>query len=138
MGMPRPGPGWSGVRGSTAGYSAHGACAPAGLARFPRRESAQWCKLLLCAHRTSRWQHGVEFADLGDAPMRWVCLALGLVGLGSAALRRAILRTAPARQQVSLGSRDASPPNGASYYYVRIEQADGNTAWSSPIWVTLP
>ena len=24
----------------------------------------------------------------------------------------------------------------ASYYYVRIEQADGNLAWASPMWIT--
>jgi hypothetical protein len=23
-----------------------------------------------------------------------------------------------------------------SYYYVRIEQQDGNLAWASPMWVT--
>jgi hypothetical protein len=25
---------------------------------------------------------------------------------------------------------------GEHYYYVRVEQEDGNVAWSSPIWVT--
>ena len=23
-----------------------------------------------------------------------------------------------------------------SYYYVRVEQADGNLAWASPLWIT--
>ena len=27
------------------------------------------------------------------------------------------------------------PPTGASYYYLRIEQEDGEMIWSSPIWV---
>ena len=37
-----------------------------------------------------------------------------------------------------------SPPvpdgNGAAlvYYYVRVVQADGRTAWSSPVWFTVP
>jgi hypothetical protein len=30
---------------------------------------------------------------------------------------------------------NASAP-GESYYYVRVEQTDGQLAWSSPIWVT--
>ena len=28
-------------------------------------------------------------------------------------------------------------PNESHYYYLRVLQADGNMAWSSPIWVTL-
>jgi hypothetical protein len=31
---------------------------------------------------------------------------------------------------------DAEPPaDGANYYYVRIQQADTNLAWSSPVWI---
>ncbi len=26
--------------------------------------------------------------------------------------------------------------NRTSYYYVRVEQADGNLAWASPMWIT--
>ena len=32
--------------------------------------------------------------------------------------------------------REQSLEAGEHYYYVRVEQADGNVAWSSPIWVT--
>lgn len=32
---------------------------------------------------------------------------------------------------------DPSPLAGENRYYLRIEQADGNMAWSSPIWVTV-
>jgi len=31
--------------------------------------------------------------------------------------------------------RDNDAPVGESYYYVRVEQGDGQMAWSSPIWV---
>ncbi len=31
--------------------------------------------------------------------------------------------------------RDARPGMGLQYYYVRVEQADGNVAWGSPFWV---
>ena len=30
---------------------------------------------------------------------------------------------------------DESDPVGANYYYVRLTQADGHRAWSSPVWV---
>ncbi len=31
--------------------------------------------------------------------------------------------------------RDARPGMGTQYYYVRVEQSDGNVAWGSPFWV---
>jgi hypothetical protein len=31
---------------------------------------------------------------------------------------------------------DREAPPGEHWYYVRIEQSDGELAWSSPIWVT--
>ena len=33
--------------------------------------------------------------------------------------------------------REQSLASGEHYYYVRVEQEDGNVAWSSPIWVTV-
>ena len=33
---------------------------------------------------------------------------------------------------------DAAPAPGDSYYYIRVEQTDGQLAWSSPIWVRVP
>ncbi len=32
---------------------------------------------------------------------------------------------------------DETPLNGENRYYIRVEQADGNMAWSSPVWVTV-
>ena len=32
--------------------------------------------------------------------------------------------------------REQSLDPGGHYYYVRVEQEDGNVAWASPIWVT--
>ena len=32
---------------------------------------------------------------------------------------------------------DESPNNGVNRYYLRVEQADGNMAWSSPVWVRV-
>jgi hypothetical protein len=43
----------------------------------------------------------------------------------------------PKKQDVTLRYTDTDAPAGkASFYYVRVEQADGNLAWSSPLWVT--
>ncbi len=33
---------------------------------------------------------------------------------------------------------DQEPVSGETHYYVRVQQADGQMAWSSPIWVTAP
>ena len=30
---------------------------------------------------------------------------------------------------------DNEPPVGEVYYYIRVEQADGQLAWSSPVWI---
>ncbi len=34
--------------------------------------------------------------------------------------------------------KDKEPPSGETYYYVRVQQTDGQMAWSSPIWITNP
>ena len=49
-----------------------------------------------------------------------------------------IHRSSPGRVDVDLRFRDLEPSAGTSYYYVRLTQEDGQTAWSSPIWVELP
>jgi hypothetical protein len=43
----------------------------------------------------------------------------------------------PRSREVKLRYTDMDAPAGkTSYYYVRIEQADGNLAWGSPMWIT--
>ncbi|MGH9721238.1 MAG: hypothetical protein ACRD8O_13565, partial [Bryobacteraceae bacterium] len=46
-----------------------------------------------------------------------------------------IHKLTPNRREVSFEYADIAPAAGESYYYVRVEQADGQLAWSSPIWV---
>ena len=36
---------------------------------------------------------------------------------------------------MELSYLDPAPPPGENYYYLRVEQQDGQLAWSSPIWV---
>jgi hypothetical protein len=38
-------------------------------------------------------------------------------------------------EQIEFSYRDTSLTKGEYYYYVRVEQRDGNVAWASPIWV---
>ncbi len=39
-------------------------------------------------------------------------------------------------RDVSFEFTDAEASLGENYYYVRVQQVDGQLAWSSPIWVT--
>ena len=39
-------------------------------------------------------------------------------------------------QDVEFTFVDGDPSRGENYYYVRVQQVDGQIAWSSPIWVT--
>ena len=43
----------------------------------------------------------------------------------------------PHAKSVSETWTDASPVSGENRYYLRIEQTDGNMAWSSPLWMTF-
>ena len=44
---------------------------------------------------------------------------------------------APKKAEVKLQYTDMEPePGKTSFYYVRIEQTDGNLAWASPMWIT--
>jgi len=42
----------------------------------------------------------------------------------------------PGRQEVAFSYMDVNAEPGTSYYYVRVQQEDGEMAWSSPIWVS--
>lgn len=63
---------------------------------------------------------------------------------GTAALKRiTIVRNEqdhhvlePGGKSVSTSWTDEVPIAGENRYYLRIEQADGNMAWSSPLWIT--
>lgn len=43
----------------------------------------------------------------------------------------------PKKRELSLSYTDMqAEPGKTHYYYVRVEQADGNLAWASPMWIT--
>ena len=41
----------------------------------------------------------------------------------------------PGARNVAFAFRDDTAEPGESYYYVRLQQTDGQMAWASPIWV---
>ncbi|MBI5801600.1 MAG: hypothetical protein HZA92_12880 [Verrucomicrobia bacterium] len=43
----------------------------------------------------------------------------------------------PGQREFARTFTDAVPLAGENRYYLRVEQADGNMAWSSPVWVTV-
>ncbi len=49
---------------------------------------------------------------------------------------RFVYSTKPNRENVEMQWTDADPSaDPVSYYYVRVQQADGNLAWCSPMWI---
>jgi hypothetical protein len=48
-----------------------------------------------------------------------------------------VFSTEPGTAQIKLRyADDDARPGQTHYYYVRVEQADGNLAWASPMWIT--
>jgi hypothetical protein len=43
----------------------------------------------------------------------------------------------PGKREVDISYEDSTAAPGPSRYYVRVQQSDGQLAWSSPIWVNL-
>lgn len=43
----------------------------------------------------------------------------------------------PGKLDFEASFSDAAPLAGENRYYLRVEQVDGNMAWSSPVWVTV-
>ena len=48
-----------------------------------------------------------------------------------------VYKVQPGRQEAEFEYLDVEAGPGEHWYYVRVEQEDGELAWSSPIWVTL-
>ena len=43
----------------------------------------------------------------------------------------------PGTRKYQATMTDAEPLAGENRYYLRVEQSDGNMAWSSPVWATI-
>ena len=73
------------------------------------------------------------------ASRRWRSSAAGTAPIATAGHRPQqplCLQHRAGPRDVDLKWTDTDPPAGSlNYYYVRIEQADSNLAWSSPMWI---
>jgi hypothetical protein len=50
---------------------------------------------------------------------------------------KVVYSTSPKKRQVKFRYTDMDAKKGkTSYYYIRVEQSDGNLAWGSPMWIT--
>ena len=47
-----------------------------------------------------------------------------------------VYKVEPGRSEAEFDFLDVDAPHGEHWYYVRVEQEDGELAWSSPIWVS--
>ena len=47
-----------------------------------------------------------------------------------------IYTTSPNRSEVEFQFLENDTDSKQSYYYVRVQQQDGEMAWGSPVWVT--
>ena len=46
-----------------------------------------------------------------------------------------IYSASPGEPEASIEFADQTPPDGPSYYYLRVIQDDGEVGWSSPVWL---
>ncbi|RMG40829.1 MAG: exo-alpha-sialidase [Planctomycetota bacterium] len=79
---------------------------------------------------------GDEFA--ADEPPELTLDVIGTARVRSITLvrnNRYIYTTEPGKQHVRIRFTDMEPEQGVNYYYFRVEQTDGEIAWSSPVWI---
>jgi hypothetical protein len=70
----------------------------------------------------------LNMAVEGTAPLKRVTLVRNEADLKS---------FDPQGKSFSLQFTDSAPVSGENRYYLRVEQTDGNMAWSSPVWATV-
>ena len=79
---------------------------------------------------------GDIFETAANPPLEVKVIGTGPIDRVEVVRNNRFVHTArPAAATAGFTFRDNEPPAGESYYYVRVEQADGQMAWSSPIWV---
>ena len=93
---------------------------------------------LLLDVRMGRHFMGDEFSAAEPPPIEVKARGTGQINKVHILRNGRILYTRePGQQEVSFAytDTDTEARTGTQYYYVRVEQADGHVAWSSPIWV---
>ena len=89
--------------------------------------------------RTNRHFMGDEFTQA--EPPKLQVRAIGCAELTELAIVKDlnfVYSTDPQGSQVELEWQDRDFGPGTHLYYIRCQQADGQIAWSSPIWITKP
>lgn len=79
---------------------------------------------------------GEELA--ADGPQRVLVRARGTDSIAAVHVIRDgayVYRVAPGTPEAEFEFLDVDAPDGEHWYYVRVEQEDGEIAWSSPIWI---
>jgi hypothetical protein len=82
---------------------------------------------------------GDAFTAAGRAQI--TCRVTGTAPIAKVELirnRQFIYTAAPNRESFEFSYEDKDARAGESYYYVRVQQVDGQMAWSSPVWVRTP
>ena len=83
------------------------------------------------------WIQGAEFATASIPTVTAVIRGTGAVKEVAVVRDNQYVHVrAGGGERVEFDFREQSLAAGEHYYYVRVEQEDGNVAWSSPIWVT--
>ncbi len=83
------------------------------------------------------WIQGDEFATSAIPTVKAVIRATGRIKEVAVVRDNEYVHTSDGDgERMEFDFREQSLAAGEHFYYVRVEQEDGNVAWSSPIWVT--
>ena len=81
---------------------------------------------------------GEEVRRTGKESVTLTLTAVGTAPIAEVQIVRSgkVIHTAkPGQAEVKLSFTDPSPLDGESWYYIRLQQENGDMAWASPIWV---
>ena len=88
-------------------------------------------------YRLGRHFMGEAFSSNAISPMEILIEGTSAISIIEVIRNEEVVYAArPNRRTASVTYRDNDPPSGSAYYYVRVQQDDGEIAWGSPIWVT--
>lgn len=83
------------------------------------------------------WIQGDEFSSAEIPTVKAVIRGTNDIKEVAIVRDNAYVHTMPGDgERMEFEFREQSLPQGEHYYYVRVEQEDGNVAWSSPIWIS--
>jgi hypothetical protein len=82
---------------------------------------------------------GDSFEARAPLPLKAYVAGTGPIDRVELIKNNRIIYTAPGQSaELTFTYTDKDTAPGESYYYIRVAQKDGQTGWSSPIWVRYP